>query len=383
LIEQANKFLRDPSIRDASSEEKLAFLESKGVLRADIERALGLIKSEIKDSQLPIPHQPTGPASSTPAINREAPVSSSPPPASPPTPTEASTVPPIITYPEFLIHSQKPPPLITISRLRNTAYLGGSIAALIYGASTYLLTPMSDALTAARHEFATHTAAHLDELNRRLGEHVSADPGPRGDDAPPTTSRRDSDAASDDSDPTELFHRDFGVQTSPKLRAADDGDEAANPAAPTAAGGGDDHDDDDDALEDATAAQSARLARLTALCAEYNDESSAEGDTAQETSTVLKVLREYLDDMAYAQDYHNEPLGMYGGASSAAAAGGAGGRGGAGKAEDEIARMKAEIRGFKGVLLSARNFPAGSAAGPVGGARRSMFPAVQAGAVVV
>lgn len=380
MLEQAIKFLQDPSVRDASSGEKLAFLESKGVLKADIERALGLNKSEVKNSQLPILNQPSGLTSSTPATSQSVTASSSPTPPPLPAP-EASAVPPIITYPEFLIHSQKPPPLITISRLRNTAYLGGGIAALIYGASTYLLTPLSDALTAARHDFAIHTATHLDELNRRLGERVSADPGPRSATTSPILHKHSdgaSDAASDDSDPTELFHRDFGVQTSPKLRAADDGDEAATATAAALMTGGADH-DDGDAPEDATSAQSARLMRLTALCAEHNDESSAEGDTAQETSTVLKVLREYLDEMVYAQDYHSEPLGVYGDSAANASAGGRSGKGG--KTEDEIGRMKAEIRGFKGVLLSARNFPAGS--GGTGGARRLMFPAVQSEAVVV
>lgn len=34
--------------------------------------------------------------------------------------------------------------------------------------------------------------------------------------------------------------------------------------------------------------------------------------------------------------------------------------------EDEIAKVKAEIRGVKGVLLSARNFPGGVGRGRVG-----------------
>lgn len=34
--------------------------------------------------------------------------------------------------------------------------------------------------------------------------------------------------------------------------------------------------------------------------------------------------------------------------------------------DDEIARVKAEIRGVKGVLLSARNFPGGVGRGRVG-----------------
>jgi hypothetical protein len=41
LREQAAKFLQDASIRDANRERKVAFLESKGVKRDDIEALLG------------------------------------------------------------------------------------------------------------------------------------------------------------------------------------------------------------------------------------------------------------------------------------------------------------------------------------------------------
>lgn len=40
LREQAAKFLQDPSLRDADRERKIAFLESKGVKRDDIEALL-------------------------------------------------------------------------------------------------------------------------------------------------------------------------------------------------------------------------------------------------------------------------------------------------------------------------------------------------------
>jgi hypothetical protein len=40
LKEQAAKFLQDPSIKDASKERKAAFLESKGIQKADIESLL-------------------------------------------------------------------------------------------------------------------------------------------------------------------------------------------------------------------------------------------------------------------------------------------------------------------------------------------------------
>jgi hypothetical protein len=41
LKEKARKFLEDPSIKDASSERKIAFLESKGLKREDVESLVG------------------------------------------------------------------------------------------------------------------------------------------------------------------------------------------------------------------------------------------------------------------------------------------------------------------------------------------------------
>lgn len=47
LREQAAKFLQDPSIQDADRERKIAFLESKGVRRDDIEALLGKDPEEV------------------------------------------------------------------------------------------------------------------------------------------------------------------------------------------------------------------------------------------------------------------------------------------------------------------------------------------------
>lgn len=46
LLDQASRFLEDPTIRDASRERKVAFLESKGVTTEDIERLLGETAAE-------------------------------------------------------------------------------------------------------------------------------------------------------------------------------------------------------------------------------------------------------------------------------------------------------------------------------------------------
>lgn len=47
LREQAAKFLQDPNIQDADRERKVAFLESKGVRRDDIEALLGKDPEEV------------------------------------------------------------------------------------------------------------------------------------------------------------------------------------------------------------------------------------------------------------------------------------------------------------------------------------------------
>lgn len=46
LLDQASRFLDDPTIRDAPREKKVAFLESKGVTAEDIETLLGSAAQE-------------------------------------------------------------------------------------------------------------------------------------------------------------------------------------------------------------------------------------------------------------------------------------------------------------------------------------------------
>lgn len=60
-------------------------------------------------------------------------------------------------------------------------------------------------------------------------------------------------------------------------------------------------------------------------------------------------MREYCDELAYVQ-----PATTYGFS---------GGVGRAEEKDDEISKVKAGIRGVKGVLLSARSFPGGVRAG--------------------
>jgi hypothetical protein len=88
---------------------------------------------------------------------------------------------------------------------------------------------------------------------------------------------------------------------------------------------------------------------------ELLEDSTSEGHDVQELEATISILREYLDSMAYVTPNYGYGGGYenYGGSA-----------GGAGKeADDEIGKVKASIRGVKGVLLNARSFPGGVRAG--------------------
>lgn len=342
LREQAQKFLQEPSVRDAPTEQKLAFLKSKGLAENEFEKALDSTDTENSNLNVPIsglPSEKQHPTLSSAVLNQAE-------EERPPPPLPRQNIPPIITYPEFLVQPNRPPPLITARRLLNTAYLATGAAALIYGASRYLITPMVENLTSARHDFADHVNSHLHDLNDKLGEAVSIDPEklPIARLVTLKASKENditSDAGTSDSDPTELFHRDCGTQTSLEV------------ANTTTVAGSESSDDSPPPDCDAVETQSKQLSRITSLCTDLNTDSSSEGQTAQEISTTIKVLNDYLYSMTYPPNAPYVPnVGPFGNESERTT-------------DDEISRMKTEIRGVKGVLLSARHFPSG---------RRGMFP---------
>lgn len=52
LLEQASKFLKDPSIRDAPRDRKAAFLETKGLSKVEVEKLLGAEPEQDTSSKL-------------------------------------------------------------------------------------------------------------------------------------------------------------------------------------------------------------------------------------------------------------------------------------------------------------------------------------------
>lgn len=185
---------------------------------------------------------------------------------------------------------------------------------------------MLASLTTSRISLAETTSENLQKLINKLESVVS--------EVPPTKSgrtevEREEDEESDE-DPTEMFHRDIGVQTS--LPATPSLSRPASPS-PQAT-----------PLDD----QMARLTSLNTSISGLVEDSTAEGHEVNDLSTTIGILREYLDGLAYVAPTYGYG-GSYGGLGGSSAK----------DQDDEIGRVKASIRGVKGVLLSARTFPGG------------------------
>lgn len=333
--ERARKFLEDPTIKNASREKKLAFLESKGLKKEDVE---GLLDASTSTSPSES-HQHTSNAASTPTPTTSSDSSRQ---------TPSRDVPPVITYPEFLIHSNKPPPLVTKSFLLNTAYLASGVAASMWGLSKYVVEPMQVTLSESRHNFFAHASSKVENLNSKLSGIVSTVPSSR-----PTTSHKDDRAdatseKSDDSDPTELFHHDIGTQTSPTLLSRRNSI-ASSSTNPSSTG--------------TPAQQEDRLRNLSLHLKDLQSSTRHGTESEDEINTQLSELHSYLGDMRYTNPYIKNSA--YG--ASWPGLGAMSGGGSTGDGNDEIDKFMKDIKAVKGVLLSTRNFPrAGGSASTYG-----------------
>lgn len=323
-IESVRKFLDDPIVKNAPVDQQRSFLESKGVGKDLIDEALrGTVAAEEGEKE----------ATATifdPAEFKTSSIQYQTRPQTTQTPTR--DVPPIVTYPEFLIQPQKPPPLVTVSRLVNTAYVAGGLAATFYGLSKYLVNPMREQLTEARHDYFSHVQAKLDALNEKLARTVShvpeTSPKKRSDDT-----EEHSDEESVVSDPTELFHRDIGTQTSrrPSLVSSSDSSADANglskPKPPP------------------VERQQEMLRIISSHLKELAEVSSANGTATGSALDSVEELRMSLYELATPiTEGVWTPTGAGAGAQKK-------------KDDDAIAELRAEIRGVKGLLLNARRFP--------------------------
>ena len=320
-LEIVKSFLEDPGVKDEPVEKKREFLESKGIAEAMIDQELG-----------PKPTPSPQPAINTAEFASFKEASQSP--RAQPQPPARINAPPIITYPEFLEDARKPPPLITPMRVLNATYVASAIAAIAYGASTFLVKPMAASLTDARHDFAIHGQSKIDELNTRLSKIVSKIPEPK----PAADASELDDVESLASDPTELFHRDIGTQTSPAITPAPSS--TTSPETKTTAD-----------------KQTDRLDIIKSHLDEMLSGLQAGEQPAKDRLEETNKLRHHLDNMMYrvqtANMWSTGNFTMDGKPGE--------------DANDAIEEVKKEIRGVKGVLLSAKRFaPVGAVSGRAG-----------------
>ena len=316
ILEQARKFLQESSVQSAPRDQKIEFLRSKGVSTENIEKLIGSSKDT---TSLPRSLSTTPTGSIIPQSSQARP---------------SQDIPPVITYPEFLMHSEKPPPLITARQLLYTAYFTGGLVAAFYGLCKYLVGPMTESLTGARHDLAVHTQANLQELNERLSKVVSAVPVPNQA-TPSHYPDTASDISSIEPDPTELYHRDFGTQTSPNMsRRASMGERDDTTKAPGP-----------NAL---VAGHQKRLEIMHSHLTDLLEDGNREDGSIEDGNGAVKDLSHYLDTLTYpALNYSNYNYdGIYASDSGPKST-----------KDDAIDAIKKDIRSVKGVLLSARNFP--------------------------
>lgn len=237
----------------------------------------------------------------------------------------AKETPPIITYPEFLIHSSKPPPLITASRLINTFYVFSGAAAVVYGTSKYIAEPMLESLTSARHSLSETAKTNLDTLNENLEKIVSVVPSDGGAAKQGDDGEDNDTSETDEEDMAPLFNRTIGTQTTPTHSPSSSISSLTTSPAPN---------------QQHTLQQSSLDCLSTALTSLLPSKDATKSDQQHDSaSSALTELKQYLDSLRYSRFYKAESK------------------------DDAIAKFRAEIRGVKGVLLSARNFPAGPGRG--------------------
>lgn len=282
LLRKATNFLQEDDIRNASTQRKRTFLQSKGLSGVEIESLLSPNTSTMPETAVKTAITP---------------------------PQEGYASPPIITYPEFLLHAQKPPPLITTQRLLTAGYAISAAAAVLYGTGKYLVEPMLDSLTTARHSLFESAHSNIQTLNTRLEENVSVVPS-QSDEA------QEEDVTDDGA---AFFSRTVATQTSPRLSRSSSQSSIPSVASPST-----------------PANQASQLldiqSKLRGLEASDNSDKSLK--------TALDEFCVYLNGLSNTDN----PKSIIRKARP--------------PTNDDISKMKAEIRGVKGVLLSAKSFPA-------------------------
>ncbi|KAI0445669.1 peroxisomal membrane anchor protein conserved region-domain-containing protein [Xylaria telfairii] len=343
-LEHARRFLDDESVKAAAPEEKRAFLKSKGLDDAQVSQ---LLDEPVRESQSAAPssavessatldnvdretdHAPdSSEASSTPTDSSPAVAESTPDSSSPATFFATDSPAPIITYPEFLTKPQRPPPLITPSRVANILTVSGGVWALLYGISGLVVRPMVDNLNEARSEYYEHVNGKLSQLVDKLEAAASEVPYKNGKPLKSQLQDRElDDNESTTSDPTELFHRDIGTQTSPPPSIIG--------TTPNASDGN----------EKPVDVQANRLSAISASLRELTAIHTQKAESNSDLRSAIGEIRDQVDKLSYPPVQDFSAFGGIGYGQSA-------------EPDDEFKKTKDAIRSVKGIFLSSRSFPA-------------------------
>jgi len=190
---------------------------------------------------------------------------------------------------------------------------------------------MQAQLSESRHELLTHSTTQLDVFNSRLSDIVSTIPPSR----PGTATLNDEhpDDASDDSDPTELFHRDFGTQTSPSISRRNSSSEESTTSLP-----------------DAAAKQETQIKSIVSHIKDLSTSSDSSNNYEDDVSKQLSQFITSLNEMAYtSSSYYKYNTGGYNWAGNTTTEGSV--------KDDEVDRMTKDIKSLKGQFLGVKNFP--------------------------
>nr|WOD46228.1 hypothetical protein [Trichoderma atroviride] len=317
-LEVARRFLEDDAVKSAPREVKIDFLKSKGVEDDDIQFLLSEPEGESSATEDSAPTDESNQKALSVLEKSFAPTP--PPPAAPAPPTSilaGSNRPPVVTYPEFLTKPQNDPPLVTTNGLLNTLWAFGGLSTLLYGASKFAVEPMVEKQTSARIDLHETTSKKLDSILTQLESTVSVVPSYNKSGANATSSE-----AEDVDDPSEMFHRDIGTQTTSPLASSSKGK--------------------DEAQSKLQADRLSKLAKsLTGLTNDYKKQST----DSENVKAFLDTFRDELDTMTYGNQ--TEIFGAYDINKKKKK----------NDSEDEIRKVRDNIRRIKGVLLSARTFP--------------------------
>ncbi|CAK7230344.1 hypothetical protein SCUCBS95973_007540 [Sporothrix curviconia] len=356
-LDQARVFLRDESVQRESRPRKAAFLAGKGLTSAQIDQLLAEEDGEASVAE-----------SAAPAVQGSNALAE-----------QAPSRPPIVTYPEFMARPPRPPPLVTPNVFLGALYGSAAVSSLLYATARLVLAPMVDALTESRAELHDTAANNLTRLLDQLEKVVSEVPeaakaGPGGAAARsslaavsvPADDDDVSTAESTDSydDPTEVFHRDIGIQTSlppsPALAPKVTMDStvpslSASLAPPVASSAGE---------PSQSYFQAERLSNLVTSIRSLSQGWSGSGDVLSEIQTTVDVFREDVEKLLRPPAYAyggGMGSGIYGYGSSVSVAGSNKYPGYVtttrNEPDDEIRKAKENIRRVKGALLTTRTFP--------------------------